>query len=358
MIAANGAFAASLDADSEGEEGKFYVWTETEIDTALGADAGLFKAAYGVTGSGNWEGKCILTRDRQPGLADPSIEAKLADAREILLAIRDKRIRPGWDDKVLADWNGLMIAALAEAAAVFDRQDWLDRAISAFVAILDTMMPDGRLCHAWRADQARHVATIDDLSAMSLAALALRDATGDDRYLDQARTWAAEADNRFWDPDQGGYFFTADDAEALVLRTKSVHDNATPSGNGMMLVVLAQLAAITGEASYRDRATALVEAFAGELTRNIFPLSTYLFGAALLRDGIQIVIIGTEQESVDLVRAVHEISVPGRVMTCIDPDEALPDGHPAAGKTPIDGVLRPMCAKARPADCPSPMRPR
>ena len=339
MMAANGAFAASLDADSEGEEGKFYVWTEDEVDAALGADAGLFKAAYGVTSAGNWEGKCILTRDRQPGLADPSVEAKLASARETLLEVRDRRIRPGWDDKVLADWNGLMIAALAEAAAVFDRQDWLDRAVSAFTAILDTMMPDGRLCHAWRADQARHVATIDDLAAMSLAALALRDSTGDDRYLHQARVWAAEADGRFWDREQGGYFFTADDAEALVLRTKSVHDNATPSGNGMMLVVLAQLAAITGEACYRDRATALVEAFAGELTRNIFPLSTYLGGAALLRDGVQIVIIGdgAAPATTDLVRAVHEISIPGRVMTRIDPDETLPDGHPAAGKSAIDG---------------------
>ncbi|MCA8932623.1 MAG: thioredoxin domain-containing protein, partial [Rhodospirillaceae bacterium] len=155
MIAANGAFAATLDADSEGEEGKFYVWTEAEIDDAL-ADAGLaghaetFKRVYGVTAGGNWEGKTILTRGLAPGLEDPATEVRLAEARAALLARRAGRVRPGWDDKVLADWNGLMITALAQAGLAFGRADWLALARSAFDAVLRDLMVDGRLHHAWR----------------------------------------------------------------------------------------------------------------------------------------------------------------------------------------------------------------
>src|SRR5690606_29405916 len=132
MTTAEGGFASSLDADSEGVEGKYYVWTEEEIDRLLGEDAAAFKAAYDVTAFGNWEHKNILNRSRNPLLGAPDAEAKLAASREILLKERAKRIPPGLDDKVLADWNGLMIAALANAGRVFGRKDWIDMAVRAF----------------------------------------------------------------------------------------------------------------------------------------------------------------------------------------------------------------------------------
>ena len=154
------AFAASFDADSEGEEGLFYVWTEDEIDRLLGPDAEAFKAAYDVTGAGNWEGKTILNRSQKPELGDPDQEARLARSRVVLLEARKSRVWPGWDDKVLADWNGLMIAALANTAPVFGEPAWLGAAEAAFRFVLDEMTEDGRLRHSWRHGRARHPATL------------------------------------------------------------------------------------------------------------------------------------------------------------------------------------------------------
>src|SRR5262249_7973528 len=138
------AFAASLDADSEGEEGKFYVWTGAEIDEVLGAESQFFKQHYDVGSDGNWEGHTILNRSQRPALLDEAGEGRLAQARGKLLAARGKRVRPGWDDKVLVDWNGLMIAALAEAAMAFEQPAWVELAARAFRFIRATMMKDGR----------------------------------------------------------------------------------------------------------------------------------------------------------------------------------------------------------------------
>src|SRR5262249_13066355 len=156
MIAEGGGFAASLDADSEGEEGKFYVWSASEVAEVLGAEeARLFAHVYDVTPQGNWEGHTILNRLSSLSLGSETEETSLAVLRARLLARREQRVRPGWDDKVLADWNGLMIAALARASSVFDRPEWLDAAKRAFAFVQDRMTIGGRLRHAARAGQAK-----------------------------------------------------------------------------------------------------------------------------------------------------------------------------------------------------------
>ena len=156
MVMDEGAFASSFDADSEGEEGKFYVWSETEVDALLGENTTVFKSHYDVTPSGNWEGKVILNRLRDLQLADEATEATLADCRRILLGARAQRVPPGKDDKVLADWNGLMISALTNAAAAFDRDDWLDAARRTFAFVEESMVEAGRLMHSWRVGRPRH----------------------------------------------------------------------------------------------------------------------------------------------------------------------------------------------------------
>ena len=181
MIADGGGFAATLDADSEGVEGKFYVWTEAGIDAALGADAALFKTAYDVGPGGNWEGKTILNRNHGAGPFDADHEARLARCREVLLQLRAARVRPGWDDKVLADWNGLMIGAMANASAVFGEPAWLEAAETAFRFVCTAMQEGGRLHHSHRDGRTRHAATLDDYAAMARAALALHEVTGDQR---------------------------------------------------------------------------------------------------------------------------------------------------------------------------------
>jgi hypothetical protein len=333
------AFAASLDADSEGHEGKFYVWSEAEIDDVLGGEAAFFKAQYDVSEAGNWEEQNILNRSARPDLLDEAGEARLAGCRAKLLARRAARIRPGWDDKVLADWNGLMIAALTEAAMVFDRPDWLELAASAFRFIRASMMQDGRLFHAWRASKLQHAATLDDHAHLAAAALALHEATGGDTYLEAAREFVTLLDAHFWDATAGGYFMTADDVKDVIQRPKSAADGATPNGNGAMVAVLARLHHLTGESAYQDRAHALVAAFSGELNRNFFPLATLINSNDLLRNAVQIVIVGPRGDPATraLIRAALDRALPNRLLQVVEPGAQLPDGHPAQGKGMVGG---------------------
>jgi hypothetical protein len=332
------AFASSLDADSEHEEGKFYVWSEAEIDAALGADAARFKSVYGVMPDGNWEGHNILNRIEHPELRDDATEAALAANRMTLLAIREKRVRPGWDDKVLADWNGLMIAALANAAQVFEQPSWLAAAAEAFAFVTGSLTVDGRLRHSWRDGRARHPATIDDHAQLCRAALALHEATGDDLYLRRAQDLVALLDRHYWD-ERGGYFFSADDTSDVLLRTKTAADAATPSGNGTVVGLLARLFYLTGEERYRARADEVIAAFSGEVGRNFFALATLLNSNELLQTAQQIVIIGNRAapDTRALVAAVLGRSLPNRILSLIAPGVQLPASHPAAGKTQANG---------------------
>jgi uncharacterized protein len=335
MLAPEGGFASSLDADSEHEEGKFYVWSEAEIDAALGEHAALFKHFYDVTADGNWEGHTILNRINSPGFADAETERELARCRDLLFQIREPRVRPGWDDKVLADWNGLMIAALANAGMVFERPAWIDLARTAFDVVRRHLTgSDGRLLHGWRNGQARHPASVDDYANLCRAALALHEATWDGDVLAQACAWIAIIDRHYWDAAEGGYFFAANDTEALIARAKTAADSAVPAGNATLLGVLARLAMLTGDDSYRRRAEAIVTAFSGEVARNFFPLATLLNNLELLHKPTQIVLVGeaSDPDLAALRRSVHLVSLPNRVMTVLPPGAVLPHGHPAHGK--------------------------
>jgi hypothetical protein len=341
-----GAFASALDADSEGEEGKFYVWHEAEIDAALGADAAAFKGVYDVTPAGNWEGKTILNRSARlrsgtPALsadADAEEERRMVPLRQALLAARASRERPAWDDKVLADWNGLMIAALAKAAPVFAEPAWLAAAERAFAFILENLGGGDRLHHAWRHGRARHDGLLDDYANMAAAALALAEATGRQAYVARAEIWVDVLNQHFWDAAGGGYFQTPDDGEALIVRAKTAYDGAVPAGNGTMMSVLARLYFITGSSAYRDKAEALSAAFSGELGRNPLPLSTFLNGCEYLQRAVQIVVVGARDgaDTQKLLRAIYDTCLPNRVLQVIAPDTALPGNHPAAGKGQID----------------------
>ena len=339
MRTEEGAFASALDADSEGEEGKFYVWDEAEIDEILGADAAYFKAVYDVGPGGNWEGKTILNRLLPPGTEGAPDEARLARMRAVLFARRAPRPRPGWDDKVLADWNGLMIAALANAAGVFGEPAWLDAAREAFDYVAGPMAAGERLRHSARHGRSKEVEFLDDYAEMARAALMLAEASGDDAYVTRARGWVAILDAHYWDAAEGGYFYAPDDAEASISRTKTAHDSATPAGNGTIVGVLARLHYLTGEGAYLERAEALVKAFSGELERNFSPLATLTNNSELLRRAVQVVVYGARDDAGTqaLLDAVFATSLPNRVLAQLAPGEALPLGHPAFGKGLCEG---------------------
>jgi uncharacterized protein YyaL (SSP411 family) len=346
MIAEGQCFAATLDADSEGEEGKFYVWTADEIDRLLGPEAAFFKDAYDVRAEGNWEGHTILNRSKNMLLGDEAHEARLAKSRQILFQARAKRIPPGRDDKVLADWNGLMIEALARAGFAFGRPDWIALGARAFTGAMTHLRapagdPDaGRLRHSFRKGRALHQAMLDDYANLARAGVALYEVTGDTAHLQHAEALVADADRWYWDAASGGYFFTAADAKGLIARTKTAHDNATPSGNGVMAATLARLYFLTGKTEYRDRAEATIGAFAGETAENFFPLSTLLNAADFLARPLQIAIIGRTggADTEALLRAVATAaSLPNLVLQIVPPDAELPSGHPARGKGAVNG---------------------
>lgn len=332
-------FASALDADSEGEEGKFYVWDEQEIDACLGDDTGSFKPIFDVTPGGNWEGKTILNRSRQAGLYPPEQEDKLLPMIQCLMEVRDKRVRPGRDDKVLADWNGLMIASLAKASAVFAEPSWLDLAKGAFAFIQKEMQEGDRLAHSWRDGRKLDLGFLDDYASMADAALALYQQTGETAYRDQAIAWVEHLDIHYRDDERGGYFQTSDHATDLLVRPKNAHDGPTPAGNGLMTTVLARLYNLTGDIRFRDRADELIRVFAGESEQNPILHATLLSSQAMMEKPVQIVLAGDPEDPrlLELKRLALASPFPGATLQILGPDEALPAGHPAAGKGPVDG---------------------
>ncbi|MFN4283636.1 MAG: thioredoxin domain-containing protein [Alphaproteobacteria bacterium] len=342
MVTPDGGFGATLDADSEHEEGKFYVWSEAEIDAALidvpVADLALFKRVYDVSAAGNWEGKIILNRTAHAELLSDEEEAALARLRAKLLAVRAGRVRPGWDDKMLADWNGMMIATLAFAAGVFGRADWRDMALRAYATVKAKLGDGDRLFHSYRDGQRRGAGMIDDYAQMARAALALFEATGATEPLADAERWIGTLDAHFWDAKDGGYYFTADDAEGLIVRRRDATDQATPAGNAVAAGALARLWYLTGKEEYRARAEETVAAFAGEIARNFFPLPSLLNANQFLQHGVQIVLTGDGAAAHALRAAAESVSLPDRVVQHVAPGQALPASHPAHGKQAPDGA--------------------
>jgi uncharacterized protein len=250
MRAPEGGFFSALDADSEGVEGRFYVWTVEELRAVLGDDAGAAIAWFGASEPGNFEGANVLeSRGPEP---PPDVRARI---RSRLLEARSERVRPGLDDKRLASWNGLMTSALAEAGAVLGRADLVAAARDAATFVLERMRdPRGRLLRTFNAGEARLNAYLEDHAFMAEALLTLYEATFEERWFVAARELADTIVARFADPANGGFFSTSDDHEALVARRKDFDDAPIPSGGSSAAFALLRLAALTGEASYEQHA--------------------------------------------------------------------------------------------------------
>jgi uncharacterized protein YyaL (SSP411 family) len=329
MTTQGGAFCASLDADSEGEEGKFYVWSLAGIEDVLGKDeAGFFARHYDVTAGGNFEGHNILNRLNAPAASDEELR-RLASMRDKLLAAREKRMRPGLDDKVLADWNGLMIAALVNAGVLLDAPEWIEMARRAFDFIARQMTRDDRLGHSWRDGQLLYPGLASDFANMIEAALALHEAIGERDYLDQALRWQAVLDAHYADPEIGGYYLTADDAEGLILRPHSTNDDATPNHNAIAAHNLIRLAVFTGDDRWRDRAETLIERVLSAAGNALFGQITLLNALDSRLGGAEIVVTG---DAPALVQAALHVPFIRRIVLRARSAADLPPSHPAQDK--------------------------
>jgi uncharacterized protein YyaL (SSP411 family) len=291
LTTADGALAASQDADTDGIEGKTFTWTAAEIREVLGDEAPGFTAAYGVTDDGNWEGLTILSRVQPRG--DDAAEERLRSARARLFERRAARSQPARDDKALASWNGLAIAALAEGSRLSDGSRYRAAASQAAEAILGGLRgPDGRLGRSWKDGRSSGQGTLEDYTHLADGLLALYEATFEERWFVAARELMDRVIARFADP-AGGFFDTADDHERLIARPKEVQDNAVPSGNSMAALVLLRLAAWTGEGNYRsiaEKSLSLVAALVGQYPT---AFGNWLVAIDLsLADVVEIAVIG------------------------------------------------------------------
>jgi len=332
MTRPEGGFSASLDADSEGEEGKFYVWSSDEIARILGPDdAAFFAAHYDVTAQGNFEGHNILNRLHSlPRSAED--EAKLTMLRSMLHQERSKRIPPGLDDKVLADWNGLMIAALAHGALVFDEPSWLDMARPAHRFVVESMTRGDRLGHSWRDGRLLFPGLALDFAYMIRAALALHEATGDSAYLKQALAWQRTFDRHYANPDTGGYFLTADDAEGLVIRPSATTDDATPNPNAVAAQNLVRLATLAGDDAWRAAADRLFDGVLPTAADNLFAHMALLNALDVRLRNAEIVVTGNDEAARTLIAAALKLPFAARTVVRAPNADALPLAHPARDK--------------------------
>jgi uncharacterized protein YyaL (SSP411 family) len=288
----DGTIAASQDADTDGVEGATFTWSVDEISEVLGDEAPAFLRAYGVTEGGNFEGRSILSRSGGP-TADESLEAALADARARLLAVRAQRPQPARDDKALAAWNGLAIAALAEASVALDELRYRDAAVRAGEALTAGLLDEaGRLRRSWKDGRATAPGVLEDYADLADGLLALYEATFDERWFATARRLADTMLERFADR-AGGFFDVADDHERLVARPKDLQDNATPSGGSMATTVLLRLHGFTGEGRYRSAAEGALQQVAPYLGRHPSAFAQWLVAADLaIEPVVEIAIVG------------------------------------------------------------------
>ena len=334
-----GGFYSSLDADSEGVEGKFYVWTKEELENILNDDYALFEAAYGISASGNWEGKTVLQRTTDDVtlaarfVLDPEeVPVKLTECHKKLLVARGKRIRPGTDDKVLTEWNGLMLIAYAEAARVFDNEHYLDIAQKNANFLLTALRPNGQLRRAWRKDKVGSEVFLADYSALILGLLELYQTDFNNRWFTAAQEFTEEMVKKFSD-SEGGFFDTtneAAEASNLPIRPKELQDNAIPSGNALAVEALLKLDAFTGNADYRKRAEEALGLISEFVTMYPTAFAQWLSGADFAIHNVkQVAIVGDlgRDETQALLAEIHSSYRPNLVVA--QSPYPIPENAPA-----------------------------
>ncbi|MFT3745723.1 MAG: thioredoxin domain-containing protein [Pyrinomonadaceae bacterium] len=309
MLDPSGGFYSTQDADSEGEEGKFFVWSPEEIEEVLGStEAAKFCAFYDITPGGNFEGHNI------PNIKEPSDKREqLSGSRAKLFAEREKRIKPHRDEKVLTAWNGLMLAAFADAAAVLGDEEYLEIAVANAEFISSQMQNDGRLLRTWKAGVAKLNGYVEDYANVADGLITLYQVSGDEQYLKQAKQFADTMITEFWDNENGGFFFTSNDHEELIVRNKDFYDNATPSGNSVAADVLLRLAKLTGDDRYERFGVAVLRLAASQMKRHPQGFGRSLSALEFyLSDTKEIVLIGDRNS--EIARDLFERYLPDAVI--------------------------------------------
>ncbi|RWB93883.1 thioredoxin domain-containing protein [Mesorhizobium sp.] len=285
-----GAFAASLDADSEGEEGLFYTWSRDEIETALGDESALFFQYFTLSSPHGWEGKPIIHQTAAQQTQSVADRDRLIPLTEKLLAAREQRVRPGRDGKILTDWNGLVIAALAEAGRAVKRIDWIEAAEQAFAAIASAGR-DGRLPHSMLGAKKLFPALSSDYAAMANAAIALFEATGTSSYAELAGQFIAQLDQWHHDEDNTGYYLTASDSSDVPIRIRGDADEAIPSATGQIIEAMVRLSSLSGDLELQEKTWRIAEHAAGRSAHQAYGQAGIVNACALAIEPLKLVLV-------------------------------------------------------------------
>lgn len=345
----NEAFAAAQDADSEGVEGKYYVWQQDELETLLSKeDADLFINTYDIAKEGNWEGHNIPNRLNAINALSDENEARLVTICEKLLKHRQKRIAPLTDDKILADWNGMMITALCETGTVFDHDDWIDLAENAFKASLKILMPDQQLFHSWRDQKHGPLALLSDYAWLAHAATSLFEATKKTDYLTHAETLTGKVLSSFQSPE-GSYYLNAPESLDIMMPLMDASDNVTASPQAILLMVLTRLYAFTGKQNYFDAGEKLIKAHGGDMNQHGFSHASLITASHYFYHHVTFVIVGEkhDEKTVTALKAIYDLPFDHKIIQLIDENQKLPENHPAHGKenSPTGTIF--MCSQNR-----------
>ncbi len=345
MTAPEGGFYSAEDADSEGVEGKFYLWEKNEIDRILGkASADSIVKVFNVEEDGNFkeeatgqktganilhQGKSFEEIASDLGLPAADLMADAAAARKKLFEVRERRIHPHKDDKILTDWNGLMIAAFARGAQVLDEPKYAEAAGKAAAFVLDRMRrTDGRLLHRFRDGEAKITAHLDDYAFLIWGLIELYEATFEVPYLKTALELNTHMLGHFWDDDSGGLFFTSDDSEGLIIRKKEVYDGALPSGNAVAMLNLLRLARFSGRTELEERASSISKAFSKQIGQ--YPSGYTQFMAVVdfgLGPSYEVVVVGkpNADDTLDMLQSVRTAYIPNKIVIFRSSDTEAPD---------------------------------
>ena len=325
MTSPEGGFYSSQDADSEGEEGKFFIWTPEEFEAVLGPEgASLLAGYFGMTEAGNFEGANILhvpqgaesfAAEANAGLEE--LDAAIARGRAALLEAREKRVHPDRDEKILSSWNGLMIRGFAEAASILNRDDYRRAAVAGASFILDALTSDGRLLRTYKDGRASLKAYLEDYAFVADGLLAVYNATFDHRWMSEAHSLADQMLDLFWDEGENVLYDTGKDHEALIVRPRDVFDNATPCGNSVAVDVLLHLAVLTGDGTYASRAAGVLRSMQQPLARVPFGMGQWLCDLDFyLSTPKEIAIVGQrdDQETLALLDVIYGRYLPNKVV--------------------------------------------
>jgi uncharacterized protein YyaL (SSP411 family) len=359
MTSPEGGFYSAEDADSEGEEGKFYLWTQEQVKEIVGDDDGQFYCEiYNITPGGTYQEEASRQRTgtsiphlkasldeigNDMGIEPVALKKRLESIRLRLFVEREKRIHPLKDDKILTDWNGLMIAAMARAGQALQDTGYTDAARRAADFVLDKLRrPDGRLLKRYREGEARFPSHLEDYAFLGMGLIDLYEATFDPRYLRAAMELTDTTLRHFWDEQRGAFFLTADDGEALIVRSKEIYDGAIPSGNSVAVYNLVRLSRLTGNLEYAERADQLMRSFSGVISRGPANFSMFMTGVDFrIGPSLEVVIAGDPgaDDSLRMIQAVQTRFLPRRVMLFRPGNVPMPE---IAKLAPYAAPMKPM----------------